>query len=319
MERITDVPLPGNLQAAVGGWLAERGPGSHRSGAAMLSRTYRSGGASASIDLAAYLVARLPATYAAVARMLEEVKKLRPGFAPRSLLDAGCGPGTASWAAAICWESIESIRLFDNNRDFLDIAAKLARASGHAALQNAKAEQGSILDPAPPAGLVIASYALAELPESSAVQAALALWRATGDTLVLIEPGTPDGFARIVAARTALLAHGAFPIAPCPHASACPIRPPDWCHFSVRLPRSRAHMHAKAAHVPFEDEKFSYLAVSRKQGTLPASRIVAPPRRVKAAIGFTLCTKEGLKPLTIARRDRDAYKQARKLDWGDGF
>ena len=257
MERITDVPLPGNLQAAVGGWLAERGGGSHRAGAAMLTHTYRSGGASASIDLAAYLVARLPATYAAVARVLDEVKKLRPGFAPRSLLDAGSGPGTASWAAATFWRSLESIRLFDNNEDFLEIAAQLARGSDHAALRNARVEQGSILDPAPPAELVIASYALAELTQSGAVRAALALWRATEETLVLIEPGTPDGFARIVAARTALLAEGAFPIAPCPHAGVCPIRAPDWCHFSVRLPRSRAHMHAKAAHVPFEDEKFS--------------------------------------------------------------
>ena len=78
-------------------------------------------------------------------------------------------------------------------------------------------------------------------------------------------------------------------------------------------------MHAKAASVPFEDEKFSYLAVSRSIGALPASRIVAPPRRAKAAIGFTLCTEEGLKPFTIARRDGHAYNRARKLGWGDGF
>ncbi|MBC8035705.1 MAG: SAM-dependent methyltransferase [Rhizobiales bacterium] len=312
--------LPGNFDTAVSSWLAEHGQGSHREATAALTRSYRSGGTSATIDLAAYLVARLPAIYAAVARVLAEVKRLQPAFAPRSLLDAGAGPGTASWAAAACWASLESICLFDNNRDFLDLASWLARLSGHKALLEARSRQGSVLDlDAPPADLVIASYALAELPKSSTVQAALALWRLTGDTLLLVEPGTPDGFARILAARKALLEAGAFPVAPCPHSRKCPIVTPDWCHFSVRLARSRAHLHAKAANVPFEDEKFSYLAVSRKEGPLPRSRIVAPPRPGKAGIGFTLCTEEGLQSVTIARRNRDAYKRARKLDWGDSF
>jgi ribosomal protein RSM22 (predicted rRNA methylase) len=176
--------LPEQLDAAVNGWLAEQGQGSHRPHAATLTHTYRSGGTSAAIDLAAYLVARLPATYAAVARVLKEVMNLRPGFAPRSLLDAGAGPGTASWAAATCWESIESICLLDDNNDFLTLASHLARRSGCKALQNARAERGSILAPATPADLVIASYALAELPKPSVVQAATALWRAAGETLV---------------------------------------------------------------------------------------------------------------------------------------
>ena len=47
---------------------------------------------------------------------------------------------------------------------------------------------------------------------------------------------------------------------------------PDWCHFTQRLPRSRAHKQIKEADVPFEDEKFSYVALTRarSRGVPPA-------------------------------------------------
>jgi len=42
-----------------------------------------------STDALAYLVARLPATYAVVAAVLRGINEAYPSFAPRSLLDAG--------------------------------------------------------------------------------------------------------------------------------------------------------------------------------------------------------------------------------------
>ena len=135
--------------------------------------------------------------------------------------------------------------------------------------------------------------------------------------LVLIEPGTPAGFARIRAARNALLGQGAVPVAPCPHAAACPMSGTDWCHFSVRLARSRAHMHAKGASVPFEDEKFAYLVLSREGAPSGGGRVLAPPLEQKPGITFRLCTAAGLEQRQIARRDHAAYKAHRKTAWGD--
>lgn len=309
--------LPDRLQSAVVAWLAGRG-GSRRPGSAALSATYRGGGSSAQIDLGSYLVARLPATYAAVDRVLSELALRRPGFAPRSLLDAGSGPGTASWAAAAHWPDIEAVTFLDNSPPFLALAGDLAR-QGPPPIAAATALAGR-LDALPEslsAELVIAAYALAEVPLERAAAAALGLWQASTKALVLVEPGTPQGFGRLRLARQGLLAAGAIPVAPCPHALDCPVTGDDWCHFSVRLARSRAHMHAKAARVPFEDERFAYLVVARDGALSGGGRVVAPPLHAKPGITLRLCTQGRLETRHVARRDGPSYKQARKLGWGD--
>ena len=109
-------------------------------------------------------------------------------------------------------------------------------------------------------------------------------------------PGTPAGFATILACRAALLAAGARVVAPCPGAHPCPITAPDWCHFAERLPRSRAHMRAKDANVPFEDEKFSYVAVAREGIDIAPieARIIAPPLVAKPGTRLRLCTPTGI-------------------------
>jgi ribosomal protein RSM22 (predicted rRNA methylase) len=311
--------LPGDLEAAVAAWLAARpGAANRREASAALSATYRAGGTSRAIDLASYLVARLPATYAAVTRVLAELARQRPGFAPVSLLDAGSGPGTASWAALDHWPGLERITFLDNAPAFLKLAADLA-SHGPEPLRRAEARAGSIesVGEGQGADLVIAAYALAELPLPRAAHLAAELWRASGSVLVLVEPGTPQGFARIRAARQALLAQGAVPVAPCPQSSACPIVGEDWCHFSVRLARSRSHMHAKGARVPFEDEKFSYLVMARGGAESGGGRILAPPRHAKPGCSFRLCQDGRIGELLIARRQGALYKQAKKLDWGD--
>ncbi|MBI2719571.1 MAG: SAM-dependent methyltransferase [Rhizobiales bacterium] len=313
--------LSGNLEAAVAAYLTDVGGGGRRDAAAELSRVYRGQGSSAAVDPAAYLVARLPATFAAVTTVLAEVARLRPGFAPTSLIDAGCGPGTASWAAAALWDSLGEIRLLDRHRAFLAIAARLAPAAGHQGLQRAEAIHGdfTVAGGLPESDLVIAAYALAEVPLAQAAPAAEGLWQRAHDMLVLVEPGTPAGFARIAAARQRLLSLGGHTVGPCPHGGDCPVTAPGWCHFAVRLPRLRAHMHAKGASVPFEDETFSWFAAARQPAALPRARIVAPPRTSKAAVTLQLCTASGLASGSIARRDAAAFRQARKLAWGDAF
>ncbi|WP_421695446.1 small ribosomal subunit Rsm22 family protein [Aestuariivirga sp.] len=311
--------FPPGLQQAVAGWLERQNAGAERRAqSAALSATYRQGGSSRSIDLGAYLVARLPATFAAVSRVLAELQQLRPDLAPASLLDVGSGPGTASWAAAGCWPGLQHVTFLDNSPGFLELATELA-GHGSAPLRDSQAIRASFeaLPDGLSADLVIAAYALAEIPVAKAAAAATGLWRASRSALVLVEPGTPQGFARIRAARVALLDQGAVPVAPCTHALACPIAGDDWCHFSIRLARSRAHMHAKGARVPFEDERFSYLVLARDGEPSRGARILSPPVHGKPGTALRLCTQGSIEPRHIARRDAAAYKLVKKMGWGD--
>jgi ribosomal protein RSM22 (predicted rRNA methylase) len=319
--------LPSALQASLNALLEGRARGPIAQRAAQISDCYRGGGASGMAitsddDVLAYLLARLPATYAAVAAVLDEVQA-RCAFEPTSLTDIGAGPGTASWAAVGAWPALGRVAMIDSSARFLDMARKLVSGSANKALSGATITLGDITrsPDLAPGDLVIASYALAELSPAALTRVAADLWKACTGILVLVEPGTPAGYERIIACRSALLAAGAKIIAPCPHAAPCPIVKPDWCHFSQRLSRSRDHMMMKSADVPFEDEKFSYLAVAREHVAFERyeARVLAPPKKDKTGIALKLCTNGEIAHRKIASRDRAAFSKARSLRWGDGL
>ena len=300
--------------------------------AAKLSAAYRQGGTSDVIagqaDALAYLVARMPATYAAIRAVLARVKESAPEFEPANFLDVGAGPGTAAWAARDVWPSLAAT-LVEPNATFRALAARL--------MPDAEIVAGGLEAKLPPADLVIAGYVLAELAETAAAKTAKTLWDVAGQMLVLVEPGTPQGFARIRAARAALIAAGGHVVAPCTHDKDCPLarsvggafsdsarasdqKTSDWCHFSERLARSRDHKIAKGADVPFEDERYSYVAVLRVPvDHAGRARIIKPVLEAKPGFTQPLCDASGLRNAFIARRDKEAFRAARRKGWGDLF
>jgi ribosomal protein RSM22 (predicted rRNA methylase) len=169
--------------------------------------------------------------------------------------------------------------------------------------------------------LVLASYALTEMAEGLIDGLADALWARTTGLLVIVEPGRPRDYERLLRIRARLLGQGAEMVAPCPHAGACPLVAPDWCHFSVRLARTKAHMQMKGATLPYEDEKFSYLVLARPgvTATPVAARVLAPVEVSKFDARLKLCTPDGLEQGAVMKRDKAAYRQVHKLSWGDGL
>lgn len=289
-----------------------------------MSAAYRkgqtSGGIASEADALAYALARMPATFAVNEAVLARLAEVMPSFMPASLLDVGAGTGAGGWAVREHWPDV-AVTMLDANPALRALALKL--------MPDAKALAGDLSGDKPRADLVIASYVLAELPQDRAASAAIDLWRGADQALVLVEPGTPQGFARIRAARAALIEAGAHIAAPCTHDNACPTRSvgasqsdqnkvDDWCHFSQRLSRSREHMQLKAASVPFEDERYSYV-VAVRENVASSARILAPVLEAKPGLTFKLCDETGLRAHFVPARDKPETRRVRRKSWGDLF
>jgi ribosomal protein RSM22 (predicted rRNA methylase) len=320
--------LPPNLRAA----LTRLAHGVSRNSIAALaaaqSRNYRAGGGSQAIatsdDALAYAFARLPATYAAAAAVFNATAETLPTFQPRTMLDIGAGPGTAAFAAIEAFEMLADIRLIDANASLRNLSLKLMAEAGNETLRQVVHRQSyrhgdafGLLAGAQPADLVVASYMASEIAADGLARFTQLLWAATAGALVIIAPGTPEGNRRILQMRGELVAAGAHVAAPCPHERPCPLHPPDWCHFAQRLPRSRDHLRIKDAELPFEDEKFSYVVLSRHNPQPIAARVLAPPRITKSAIKTKLCMDAGVVSDIAARRDLGAYRRCKSWRWGD--
>jgi ribosomal protein RSM22 (predicted rRNA methylase) len=316
--------VPPDLQAALNDLAQGKSRRELMQRAEAISQRYRSGAPSreairSADDALAYAYTRLPATYAATSCALATLHLTRLDFGPRSLIDAGAGPGTAAFAAAGQFAALGTIRLVDNHAHLRALGRALMARSTAAPLREATYDEGDLADSAKGTGadLVIASYAVGELPPGAFLRAVESLWAATRDTLVVVEPGTPAGFARIRALRAHLIAQGAHAIVPCPHDHPCPIVDPDWCHFSQRLPRSRDHRQVKGATLSFEDEKFSYVALAREPRPAVGARVLAHPRVSKGSVSAKLCTPAGIVTATASRREQARYAAAKRWRWGD--
>lgn len=272
---------------------------------------------------AAYLAVRLPATYAAVSAVLATVPdSLR--IRVRSVLDLGAGPGTATWAALAACPAIATVTQVDRSAALLALAARLAPGAMQGRpVELAQRVTDLATDTWAPADLVIAAYALAELPAGARPGVVAAAWQATREVLVLVEPGTPAGFDHVHVAREVLISSGAHIVAPCPHEGTCPMRTTpgagDWCHFAVRVSRTRRHRQVKGGTLGYEDEKYAYLVAARDGAVERATaRVLRHPRVEKGRIVLTLCTSAGVDRQVVTRRD-ESWRAARKAEWGDAW
>lgn len=271
-------------------------------------------------DVAAYAAYRMPATFEAVRSALEAFADAAAGWTPGSHVDVGGGTGAATWAVAATWEGTRPVTVLDWAEPALALGREVAAANPALAdVRWERARIGSSLA-LESTDLVTVSYVLNELPaadRAALVDAAAAAARA----VVIVEPGTPDGYARIIEARGRLTAAGFRIAAPCPHSAACPIVPgEDWCHFSARVSRSSLHRQVKGGSLPYEDEKFSYVAAARFPVSPAPSRVVRRPQIRKGQVLLDLCgAEERLERTTVTKRHGDLYRAARDADWGDAW
>lgn len=271
-------------------------------------------------DVAAYAAYRMPATFEAVCSALEAFADAVPRWTPGSHTDVGGGTGAATWAVSALWEGRRPVTVLDWAEPALALGREIAAANpalDEVRWRRARIGSALALDPA---DLVTVSYVLNELaaPDRAALVDAAA---GAAQAVVIVEPGTPDGYARVIEARDRLVGAGFHIAAPCPHSARCPIAPgTDWCHFSARVSRSSLHRQVKGGSLPYEDEKFSYVAAARFPVSPASSRVVRRPQIRKGQVLLDLCeTEERLARTTVTKKHGELYRAARDADWGDAW
>jgi ribosomal protein RSM22 (predicted rRNA methylase) len=275
-----------------------------------LSERYRTGSTPylrSRQDRFAYFLTRYPATKAALQRVFQEIHS----FPIQTILDIGAGPGTSWEAAQETWGNLIQATLLERDHDFVEIGSKMTPADRVRWVTGDVSRQSSfeVHD------LVLFSYSWGEILDLSLLERA---WQAAGKFLVIVEPGTPRGYQSMLKARDFCILKKGTIYAPCPHSQACPLQnSSEWCHFGVRLQRSDDHRLAKEGSLGFEDEKFSYVIVSKQPLETAFSRMLKDSLRRKGHTLITLCSRNGIEQKTITKKEKEFYKKINKLKWGD--
>ena len=258
----------------------------------------------------AYLLYRLPATSGVIERVLSEL----PRKHYNSLIDFGSGSGSSLWALKSGLFDLDKITLVDQDLDLINLGKTYSPAQFK---QNCEWVLSDLFSAPllPPHSLALMSYVLSEVKNKEELLEKVS--SSFEEFLIIIEPGTPEGYKTILKARDFLFKKGFYVVAPCPHAKACPLPKGDWCHFSQRISRTSVHRYLKQGKLGYEDEKFSYLIVSKNKYQTDGERILKHIEKFKGHVKLKLCTEEGIQEKIISKKDKQHYKETKKLSWGD--
>jgi ribosomal protein RSM22 (predicted rRNA methylase) len=265
-----------------------------------------------------YLMSRMPATYAAITKVLQE---LPTDSGIQSVLDIGSGPGTGLWAAQNVLSKLTSYTGIEGDPTFKRLAEQLSIGSTVSSIDWIVGRYPNDL-PNIKADLVLISYTVGENSSEVVLKTLNHLWQQNvTEWLIVIEPGTPKGFRSIMEIRNFVIQSGGHIYAPCSGNHPCPMAGDDWCHFSVRLNRSLLQKQVKQATLPYEDEKFSYLIVRKHplEKEHGQGRVIKKPMIRSGHIALDVCSAEGYNRITVSKSEKETYHRAKKTEWGDSF
>lgn len=270
-------------------------------------------------EASTYAIVRMPATYGAVSFCIREILSLTC-FNLKTLIDVGAGTGAATLAIEneldlskiTCLEREESMSRIGTRIMKKVISEDIDYKWNKYDITRDEYDEN--------ADIVVSSYMLNELSETNRSLAIKKLYKMTNKVLLIVEPGTKIGSANLLMAREELIKIGAHIIAPCPHENRCKLSSEEWCHFSCRIPRTKLHRMIKKGEVPYEDEKFTYIAVCKgEEPSRVKMRILRHPKIAKGRVSVNLCTQNEIENRDIYKKEGEIYKQIRKSSWGDGI
>ena len=320
--------LPAELERALDDAVSVVAFSALRAAASDLSDAYRTsrtpgqvGPPPDDVAVLAYAATRMPATLAVARFVLRELRSRCPALPVERVLDLGSGPGTTLWAAASEIRELIDVTLVEPAPAMMAVGQRLLRGSSldERLVTSWYSRAVDVPGTAEAYDLVVAGYLLTELDGASRHSLIDLAWERCRGAVVVILPGSTQGYRAMLDARARLLSHGATVVAPCPHAGSCPLPDDDWCHFAVRLNRSSLHRRLKGGTLPYEDEKYTYLVATRGIGLPAEARVLRRPRKQERRVTLRLCGAEGVRDELVTRTDRRLYRRARKVRWGEDW
>lgn len=275
------------------------------------------------LDTIAYSVIRMPATYSAIRTCLEKVLEVYD-YDIKSVLDIGSGTGAAEWACNDLF-AVNDIVCLEREKEMRDISKKYFSYDEN--LKNVKFIESDILkeDLSIKKDLCVLSYIVNELSRENRLKVIDKALKSAGKVLLVVEPGTPEGFNNIKEIRDYAYNKGYKIIAPCTcFCGRCDISSDDWCASSVRVQRTKIHKYLKDAEIGFEDEKFSYVAIGIKDDidfceVDNKKRILRHPKIENGRVIVKTCLKGEIKEEVITKKSKDEFKTLKKKNVGDMF
>lgn len=236
-----------------------------------------------------------------------------------SALDFGSGTGSALWALENFVKNIPVVAV-EREMQMLNCAQELCKDLDLNITYLNDDVFSNKVKCMPQSDLVIESFMLNEMTQQDSQKALDLMIEKSKNFIVLIEPGTPNSYKKMMETKKYVLSKGLKIVLPCPHGQECGLKE-DYCNFSVRVNRTKTSMQIKNATLGYEDEKYFYLIFSKNQiGRAHKNIIIRRPQIRKSCIDLKLCCNDTMiQNKTVTKKDKDNYHKAKHLKHGDIF
>ena len=250
-------------------------------------------------------ISRMPATYSVLYTLISEL--IEQGYIDKvsSIFDVGSGTGSGYFACSEIFENA-NISLFERNENMIEIFDYLSSESSIVnKFDLIKDNFKNKTD------FVMSSYVLSELAESDRQIAFKKLLDCSNKYVLIVDTGTPETYKNMMKLKEISNLNGYHTIAPC-FCKDCPLQN-DYCQFFARVERSKLLRQSKSGTLPYEDEKYFYLLLSKENvDNIGKSRIIRRPLIRENEVELKLCGKEGVKTQKFTKRNKEEFKKAKK-------
>lgn len=260
-------------------------------------------------DSVLYAISRMPATYSVISTLITQLTKQNLIQDFDSVIDVGSGTGAGYFAVNTLFENI-NILLFERDENM--IAVFNALTDNLVKVNQADIINDNVNDKA---DLVMTSYVLSEMKEQDRLNSVLKLLEMSQKYLLIIDTGTPRVYENMMKIKRFVQEKGYFVSAPCA-TEKCGLKN-DYCQFFARVERSSLMRQAKSGELPYEDEKYFYLLISKEKIQNCGKRVIRRPIIKPNNIELALCTKNGVAHENFTKKNKEMFKIAKKSKIND--